>query len=187
MIARSWLKRKGLLAWTVPTPNCVRYLLDVWSQLSPQFTKFQAASEIPARFVERNVSLRGKVRGITERGVEVEHLPIHLPVLSQLLTKSKGNDTLSACVEPRRYCLTRASATLGQIGQACLPPLLNLDMIRKRIRLDMLRAHRPSALSAGVQWTHRVIFTTYYLHPNPRLPCWFSPSLGIDCSNADIV
>ncbi|XP_075892397.1 protein C3orf33 homolog [Nelusetta ayraudi] len=53
-------------------------------------TKFQAASEIPARFIERNVSLRGRVRGITERGVEVEHLPIRLPVLSQLLSESKG-------------------------------------------------------------------------------------------------
>ncbi|KAG7240785.1 hypothetical protein INR49_026391 [Caranx melampygus] len=53
-------------------------------------TKFQTASEIPARFIEKNVSLRGKVRSITERGLEVEHVPIHLPVLSPLLSKHKG-------------------------------------------------------------------------------------------------
>ncbi|XP_029301850.1 protein C3orf33 homolog isoform X2 [Cottoperca gobio] len=53
-------------------------------------TKFQAASEIPARFIERNISLRGKVHSITERGLEVEHVPIHLPVLSRLLSKRKG-------------------------------------------------------------------------------------------------
>ncbi|XP_034459775.1 protein C3orf33 homolog isoform X3 [Hippoglossus hippoglossus] len=53
-------------------------------------TKFQAASEIPARFIERNVSLRGKVHSVTEKGLEVEHIPIHLPLLSPLLHKYKG-------------------------------------------------------------------------------------------------
>ncbi|XP_059187406.1 protein C3orf33 homolog [Centropristis striata] len=56
-------------------------------------TKFQAASEIPARFIEKNVSLRGKVHAITERGLEVEHVPIHVPVLSTLLLKHKGVST----------------------------------------------------------------------------------------------
>ncbi|XP_078102110.1 protein C3orf33 homolog isoform X1 [Sander vitreus] len=56
-------------------------------------TKFQAASEIPARFIERNISLRGKVHSITERGLEVEHVPIYLPVLSPLLSKHKGVGT----------------------------------------------------------------------------------------------
>lgn len=149
MIARSWLKPKGLLAWTDPAPNCVWYPLGVWSQLSPQFTKFQAASEIPARFIERNVSLRGKVHGITERGVEVEHLPIHLPVLSQLLTKSKGNDRLSSCTKPQqpkscytRYFLTVASAEFGQIGWACLSMLLNHDMNHEKKRAAHAFIHR---------------------------------------------
>ncbi|XP_030008371.1 protein C3orf33 homolog isoform X2 [Sphaeramia orbicularis] len=53
-------------------------------------TKFQAASEIPARFIEKNVSLRGKVHSITDKGLEVEHIPIHLPVISPLLTKHSG-------------------------------------------------------------------------------------------------
>ncbi|XP_020510655.1 protein C3orf33 homolog isoform X1 [Labrus bergylta] len=53
-------------------------------------TKFQVASEIPARFIERNVSLRGKVHSVSEKGLEVEHVPIHLPILSPLLSKHKG-------------------------------------------------------------------------------------------------
>uniref|UniRef100_A0A672Z7N7 TNase-like domain-containing protein n=1 Tax=Sphaeramia orbicularis TaxID=375764 RepID=A0A672Z7N7_9TELE len=55
-----------------------------------RITKFQAASEIPARFIEKNVSLRGKVHSITDKGLEVEHIPIHLPVISPLLTKHSG-------------------------------------------------------------------------------------------------
>ncbi|KAL2095661.1 hypothetical protein ACEWY4_007809 [Coilia grayii] len=50
-------------------------------------TKFNAASEIPARFIERNVSLRGRVFRFTDEGLEVEHIPIHIPVLSPLLVK----------------------------------------------------------------------------------------------------
>lgn len=50
-------------------------------------TKFGSPSEIPVRFIERNVSLRGKVRRVTEKGLEVEHIPIHVPLLSPLLTK----------------------------------------------------------------------------------------------------
>ncbi|XP_061576364.1 protein C3orf33 homolog isoform X2 [Cololabis saira] len=52
-------------------------------------TKFRRASEIPSRFIERNVSLRGKVHSITEKGIEVEHVPIFLPVLSPILSKHK--------------------------------------------------------------------------------------------------
>nr|XP_019943919.1 PREDICTED: protein C3orf33 homolog isoform X2 [Paralichthys olivaceus] len=58
-----------------------------------RITKFQAVSEIPARFIEKNVSLRGKVHSVTEKGLEVEHVPIHLPVLSSLLSKHKGAST----------------------------------------------------------------------------------------------
>lgn len=59
-----------------------------------QVTTFQAASEIPARFIERNVSLRGKVHSVTERGLEVEHVPIYLPVISPILSKCKGKSIL---------------------------------------------------------------------------------------------
>lgn len=65
---------------------------NIASRLSPplQTTRFRAPSEIPSRFIERNVSLRGRVRSITDRGVEVEHVPVYLPVLSPLLSKFKG-------------------------------------------------------------------------------------------------
>ncbi|KAK7152306.1 hypothetical protein R3I94_008589 [Phoxinus phoxinus] len=50
-------------------------------------TKFGSATDIPARFIERNISIRGRLRNITENGLEVEHLPIYVPLLSRLLTK----------------------------------------------------------------------------------------------------
>ncbi|KAM9853577.1 protein C3orf33 homolog isoform 2-T2 [Aulostomus maculatus] len=53
-------------------------------------TKFQHVSEIPARFIQNNVSLCGKVQSITEKGIEVEHVPIYLPLISPLFTKHKG-------------------------------------------------------------------------------------------------
>ncbi|XP_061828107.1 protein C3orf33 homolog isoform X1 [Nerophis lumbriciformis] len=74
-------------------------------------TKFQAVSEIPARFVERNVSLRGRVHSITEKGIEVEHIPIHLPLLSPLLTKHKGVRTAPLLVNLAGVDLT-ADGTL---------------------------------------------------------------------------
>ncbi|KAF3692667.1 Protein C3orf33 Protein AC3-33 [Channa argus] len=52
-------------------------------------TKFRAASEIPAHFIEKNVSICGKVQAITEKGLQVEHIPIYLPLLSPLLSKHK--------------------------------------------------------------------------------------------------
>ncbi|KAI4873240.1 hypothetical protein NFI96_020579, partial [Prochilodus magdalenae] len=50
-------------------------------------TKFSSPSEIPARFIERTISIRGRVRSVTDRGLEVEHIPIHVPLVSRLLTK----------------------------------------------------------------------------------------------------
>ncbi|XP_055030361.2 protein C3orf33 homolog isoform X1 [Misgurnus anguillicaudatus] len=50
-------------------------------------TKFGYASDIPAWFIERNISIRGKVRNITETGLKVEHQPIYVPLLSPLLAK----------------------------------------------------------------------------------------------------
>ncbi|XP_036818037.1 protein C3orf33 homolog isoform X2 [Oncorhynchus mykiss] len=55
-----------------------------------RISRFGLASEIPARFIEKNVSLRGRVQTITETGLEVEHIPIYIPVLSPLLAKGGG-------------------------------------------------------------------------------------------------
>uniref|UniRef100_A0A8D2QNW7 Chromosome 3 open reading frame 33 n=1 Tax=Zosterops lateralis melanops TaxID=1220523 RepID=A0A8D2QNW7_ZOSLA len=38
--------------------------------------------EIPVEFVEKNVKLRGKLHHITEKGLEVEHIPITVPFIS---------------------------------------------------------------------------------------------------------
>ncbi|XP_067246724.1 protein C3orf33 homolog isoform X2 [Chanodichthys erythropterus] len=53
-------------------------------------TKFGSATEIPARFIERNVSVRGRLRNITEKGLEVEHIPIYVPLFSRLFTKRQS-------------------------------------------------------------------------------------------------
>ncbi|XP_064159638.1 protein C3orf33 homolog isoform X2 [Anguilla rostrata] len=57
-------------------------------------TKFGTASEIPARFIERNVNLRGRVHRVTESGLEVEHVPINIPILSALLKKRRSDALL---------------------------------------------------------------------------------------------
>ncbi|XP_076138089.1 protein C3orf33 homolog [Alosa pseudoharengus] len=61
-------------------------------------TKFNAASEIPSRFIERNVGLRGRVCSITDKGLEVEHIPIYVPVLSPLLMKYQVGAPLQVCL-----------------------------------------------------------------------------------------
>ncbi|CAL9684090.1 unnamed protein product [Knipowitschia caucasica] len=48
-------------------------------------TKFHASSQIPRHFVERNLTLYGKVDSVTEKGLRVEHVPVHLPIISPLL------------------------------------------------------------------------------------------------------
>ncbi|KAM6357820.1 protein C3orf33 homolog isoform 2-T3 [Alca torda] len=55
-------------------------------------TKFTRASDIPVAFVEKNVKLRGKLHHITEKGMEVEHIPISIPFITLIQRKwqSKG-------------------------------------------------------------------------------------------------
>ncbi|XP_058517461.1 protein C3orf33 homolog isoform X2 [Ochotona princeps] len=45
-------------------------------------SKFTSSSDIPVEFLKRNVKLRGRLRRITENGLEIEHIPITLPVIS---------------------------------------------------------------------------------------------------------
>ncbi|XP_075362867.1 protein C3orf33 homolog isoform X2 [Mycteria americana] len=54
--------------------------------------KFTSAMDIPAKFVEKNVKLRGKLHHITEKGLEVEHIPISIPFVTAIQRKwqSKG-------------------------------------------------------------------------------------------------
>uniref|UniRef100_A0A8C6YRV3 Chromosome 3 open reading frame 33 n=1 Tax=Nothoprocta perdicaria TaxID=30464 RepID=A0A8C6YRV3_NOTPE len=48
---------------------------------------FTSALDIPVEFVEKNVKLRGKIRHVTETGLEVEHVPISVPFLAALQRK----------------------------------------------------------------------------------------------------
>ncbi|XP_054241746.1 protein C3orf33 homolog [Indicator indicator] len=55
-------------------------------------TKFTSALDIPVEFVTKNVKLRGKLHHITEKGLEVEHIPISIPLITSIQRKwqSKG-------------------------------------------------------------------------------------------------
>ncbi|XP_014458394.1 protein C3orf33 homolog isoform X2 [Alligator mississippiensis] len=57
-------------------------------------TKFTSALDIPVEFIEKNVKLRGRLRHITEKGLEVEHIPISLPFISSLQRKWQSNGLL---------------------------------------------------------------------------------------------
>ncbi|XP_073435118.1 protein C3orf33 homolog isoform X2 [Dendrobates tinctorius] len=44
-------------------------------------TKFTSAKDIPEKFIKKNVKLRGKVIRVNEETIEIDHVPISLPVL----------------------------------------------------------------------------------------------------------
>uniref|UniRef100_A0A674GBA1 Chromosome 3 open reading frame 33 n=1 Tax=Taeniopygia guttata TaxID=59729 RepID=A0A674GBA1_TAEGU len=50
-------------------------------------TKFTSPLDIPVEFVQKNVKLRGKLHHITEKGLEVEHIPISIPFISAIQRK----------------------------------------------------------------------------------------------------
>ncbi|NXB33050.1 CC033 protein, partial [Eulacestoma nigropectus] len=50
-------------------------------------TKFTSPLDIPVEFVEKNVKLRGKLHHITEKGLEVEHIPISIPFITAIQRK----------------------------------------------------------------------------------------------------
>ncbi|XP_023371446.1 protein C3orf33 homolog [Otolemur garnettii] len=53
-------------------------------------SKFTSSSDIPVEFIRRNVKLRGRLRRITENGLEIEHVPITLPIISSLRKEPCG-------------------------------------------------------------------------------------------------
>lgn len=52
-----------------------------------QTSKFTSSSDIPVEFIRRNVKLRGRLRRITENGLEIEHIPITLPIIASWRSK----------------------------------------------------------------------------------------------------
>ncbi|XP_068811082.1 protein C3orf33 homolog isoform X1 [Struthio camelus] len=57
-------------------------------------TKFTSALDIPVEFVEKNVKLRGKLHHITEKGLEVEHIPISIPFITAIQRKWQSDSLL---------------------------------------------------------------------------------------------
>ncbi|XP_055267224.1 protein C3orf33 homolog isoform X2 [Moschus berezovskii] len=53
-------------------------------------SKFTRSSDIPVEFIRKNVKLRGRLRRITENGLEIEHIPITLPVISSWRKEPRG-------------------------------------------------------------------------------------------------
>ena len=62
--------------------KCYTFLL-----VNQQTSKFTRSSDIPVEFIRKNVKLRGRLRQITENGLEIEHIPIALPVISSWRSK----------------------------------------------------------------------------------------------------
>ncbi|XP_072200658.1 protein C3orf33 homolog isoform X1 [Excalfactoria chinensis] len=59
-----------------------------------QTTKFTNALDVPAGFVQKNVKLRGKVHRVTEKGLEVEHIPISVPFITSIQRKWQSEGLL---------------------------------------------------------------------------------------------
>ncbi|XP_036300137.1 protein C3orf33 homolog isoform X1 [Pipistrellus kuhlii] len=53
-------------------------------------SKFTSSSDIPLEFIRKNVKLRGRLRRITENGLEIEHIPITLPIISSWRKEPSG-------------------------------------------------------------------------------------------------
>ncbi|XP_054649990.1 protein C3orf33 homolog isoform X4 [Dunckerocampus dactyliophorus] len=126
-------------------------------------TKFQAVSEIPARFVERNVSLRGRVHSITEEGLEVEHIPIYLPVLSPLLTKHKADERRSHLhhIHKNGRATVRSDTTKEKSNTEQFERCVQVKLARGPCRCGsdsrwpIMAAGKPSFLSNSLVETHQ--------------------------------
>ncbi|NXI94724.1 CC033 protein, partial [Psophia crepitans] len=57
-------------------------------------TKFTSALDIPVEFVAKNVKLRGKLHHVTEKGLEVEHIPISVPLVTSIQRKWQSGGLL---------------------------------------------------------------------------------------------
>ncbi|NWI71637.1 CC033 protein, partial [Todus mexicanus] len=56
--------------------------------------KFTSALDIPVEFVKKNVKLRGKLHQVTEKGLEVEHVPISVPFVTSIQRKWQAQGVL---------------------------------------------------------------------------------------------
>ncbi|XP_067102562.1 protein C3orf33 homolog isoform X1 [Osmerus mordax] len=142
--------------------------LIVISRSIKLITKFNSVSEIPAHFIEQNVSLRGRVKSITEKGLEVEHIPIHVPLLSTLLT--------------RRVCSSRLAVHLAGVEltpEARLWMEENLSPTQvvwlRLLSRDQETLHCLVSLSTGSVWARSVNEELLKLGLARTVPVWGLP------------
>ncbi|XP_063772182.1 protein C3orf33 homolog [Pseudophryne corroboree] len=57
-------------------------------------TKFTNVKDIPDKFIQKNLKLRGKIVCVTEHAIEVDHIPITLPILASFQKRWHGHGTL---------------------------------------------------------------------------------------------
>ncbi|CAM4584146.1 unnamed protein product [Leuciscus chuanchicus] len=139
-------------------------------------TKFGSATDIPARFIERNISIRGRLRNITENGLEVEHLPIDVPLLSRLLTKhqsvsvldvrlagvemtSEGHDWIAQQLKPAETLwlrlIARQNQTLHCLVSVNRGSLFNTCVNEELLRRGLARTSPLVGLDphSGISWS----------------------------------
>ncbi|KAM4040764.1 protein C3orf33 homolog [Anomaloglossus baeobatrachus] len=56
--------------------------------------KFSSAKDIPEKFIKKNVKLRGKVIRVNGEIIEIDHVPISLPILRSLQQRWHGQGSL---------------------------------------------------------------------------------------------
>uniref|UniRef100_F6Z7C8 Chromosome 3 open reading frame 33 n=1 Tax=Xenopus tropicalis TaxID=8364 RepID=F6Z7C8_XENTR len=69
-------------------------------------SKFTSAKDIPLEFIKKNVKLRGKLLSITGDTLEVEHVPISLPIVAAFQSKWTAStlpDAVVSAPEQRRF------------------------------------------------------------------------------------
>ncbi|XP_039345609.1 protein C3orf33 homolog isoform X6 [Mauremys reevesii] len=99
-------------------------------------TKFTSALDIPVEFIEKNVKLRGKLCHITEKGLEVEHVPISLPFLSSLQRKYTED-------QAHRVELDLFQSCGGRFFSVCLNEEILRQGLGKTTRIEGLHHDSP--------------------------------------------
>ncbi|XP_023380043.1 protein C3orf33 homolog isoform X2 [Pteropus medius] len=84
MVARisQWADDHLRLVRSVSTVMAIAGIMLLLRSVRLQTSKFTSSSDIPVEFIRKNVKLRGRLRRITENGLEIEHVPITLPIIS---------------------------------------------------------------------------------------------------------
>lgn len=78
-----WADTHLTLIWNISTGLAIVGVIVLAKRIKLT-AKFTDALEICPEFIEKNVKLGGQLRQITEQRLEIEHVPIILPIISSL-------------------------------------------------------------------------------------------------------